>query len=203
MLNPFNPEDWRSECLARGRSRRGGAVGRGRRRDGSERSDAPQYGAAQHGAAGLRFSGPATGRRKRLTRRADGKLALLVNSGGSWHDKLTFLVTHFSLPISAYPFQGHRKIAWYDVTRSARRARKRLINNHNNSNDNTDCDTTNHIKHFHDMIIIIIIIMFMFNAMSAQADSAQPRRPGRRGGGGCQRSAARRPPGLTGVYACV
>ena len=35
------------------------------------------------------------------------KLARLVNLGGSWHEKLTLLVTHFSLPISACPFQGH------------------------------------------------------------------------------------------------
>ena len=26
---------------------------------------------------------------------------------GSWHEKLTLLVNHFSLPILAYPFQGH------------------------------------------------------------------------------------------------
>ena len=31
----------------------------------------------------------------------------LVNLGGSWHEKLTLLVTHFSLLILAYPFQGH------------------------------------------------------------------------------------------------
>ena len=49
-----------------------------------------------------------TGKRKRVTRKADGKLTLLVNLGGSWHEKLTLLVTHFSLPIAlAYPFQGH------------------------------------------------------------------------------------------------
>ena len=46
-------------------------------------------------------SGPETGKRKRVTRKADGKLTLLVNLGrGSWHEKLTLLVTHFSLPIS-------------------------------------------------------------------------------------------------------
>ena len=39
------------------------------------------------------FSGPETGKRKRVARKADGKLTLLV--------------THFSLPILAYPFQGH------------------------------------------------------------------------------------------------
>ena len=40
------------------------------------------------------LSGPQTGKRKRETRKADGKLTLLV--------------TPFSLPILAYPFQGHR-----------------------------------------------------------------------------------------------
>ena len=39
------------------------------------------------------LSGPETGKRKRVRRKADGKL--------------TFLATHFSLPILAYPFQGH------------------------------------------------------------------------------------------------
>ena len=29
----------------------------------------------------------------------------LVNLTGSWHEKLTLLVTNFSLPILAYPFQ--------------------------------------------------------------------------------------------------
>ena len=29
-----------------------------------------------------------------------------MNLGGSWHEKLTLLVTHFSLPSLAYPFQG-------------------------------------------------------------------------------------------------
>ena len=44
---------------------------------------------------------PETGKRKRVTRKADGKLKLLLSLGrGSWHGKLTFLVTHFSLPIS-------------------------------------------------------------------------------------------------------
>ena len=46
------------------------------------------------------ISGPEKGKRKRVTRKADGKLTLLVNLGGSWHEKLTLLVTHFSLPIS-------------------------------------------------------------------------------------------------------
>ena len=53
------------------------------------------------------FSGPETGKRKRVARKADRKLTLLVNLGGSWHEKLTLLVIHFSLPILAYPFQGH------------------------------------------------------------------------------------------------
>ena len=66
----------------------------------------------QGAAGGLRrpvpnFSGPKTGKRKRVTRKADGKLTLLVSFGGSWHEQLMFLVTHFSLPIFAYPFQGH------------------------------------------------------------------------------------------------
>ena len=45
-------------------------------------------------------SGPETGKRKRVTRKDDGKLTLLVNLGGSWHEKLTLLFTHFSLSIS-------------------------------------------------------------------------------------------------------
>ena len=53
------------------------------------------------------LSGPETGKRKRVARKADGKLTLLVNLGVSWHEKLTLLFTHFSLPILAYPFQGH------------------------------------------------------------------------------------------------
>ena len=53
------------------------------------------------------FSGPETGERKRVTRKADRKLTLFVNLGESWQEKLTLLVTHFSLPISAYSFQGH------------------------------------------------------------------------------------------------
>ena len=52
------------------------------------------------------FSGPETGKRKRVPRKADGKLTLLVSFGGSWHDKLTLLVTHLSLRILAYPFRG-------------------------------------------------------------------------------------------------
>ena len=58
-------------------------------------------------AAHCSFSGPEAGKRKRVRRKADGKLTLLVNTVGSWHEKLTLLVTHFSLPILAYPFQGH------------------------------------------------------------------------------------------------
>ena len=54
-----------------------------------------------------KFSGPEMGRRKRVTRKAGGKLTRLVNLGGSWHEKLTLLVTCFSLRILAYPFQGH------------------------------------------------------------------------------------------------
>ena len=34
------------------------------------------------GAEALLFSGPETGKRKRVTRKADGKLTLLVNLGG-------------------------------------------------------------------------------------------------------------------------
>ena len=52
------------------------------------------------------LSGPETGKRKRVTQKADGKLSLLVNLGGV-DEKLTCLGTHFSLPILAYPFQGH------------------------------------------------------------------------------------------------
>ena len=51
------------------------------------------------------LSGPETGKRKRVARKADGKL--MVNLAGSWHEKLTLLVTHFSSPILAYPFQVH------------------------------------------------------------------------------------------------
>ena len=46
------------------------------------------------------------GLKKRVTRKADGKLMRLEKLGGSWHEKLTLLVTrfslrtHFSLPIS-------------------------------------------------------------------------------------------------------
>ena len=53
------------------------------------------------------LSGPEIGKRKRVTRKVDGKLTLLVNLGWSWHEELTLVVTHFSLPILAYPFQGH------------------------------------------------------------------------------------------------
>ena len=52
------------------------------------------------------ISGPETGKPKRVTPKADGELTLLVNLGGSWHEQLTPLVTHFSLPILADPFQG-------------------------------------------------------------------------------------------------
>ena len=52
------------------------------------------------------ISGPATGKRERVMRKAHGKLTLWVNFGGSWHE-LTCLVTHFSFPILGYPFQGH------------------------------------------------------------------------------------------------
>ena len=41
----------------------------------------------------------------------DEKLTLLVNLGVSWHEKLTLLFTHFSLPILACPFHGHWKQA--------------------------------------------------------------------------------------------
>ena len=47
------------------------------------------------------------GKREQVTWKADGKLTCLVDVEGSWHEKLTTLVTHFSLPILAYPFQGH------------------------------------------------------------------------------------------------
>ena len=59
-------------------------------------------------------SGPETDKRKRVTRKADGKLTRLVNLGGSWHERLTLLVTHFSLPILAYSFQGHGQSAGCD-----------------------------------------------------------------------------------------
>ena len=48
----------------------------------------------------------------------------LVNSGGSWHEKLMLLVTHFSLPVLAFPFQGHWKTASFpqaSLTRSLAR----------------------------------------------------------------------------------
>ena len=54
------------------------------------------------------ISGPEAVKRKRETRKADGKLTLLVNLGGTWHEKPTLLVTHFSLPSLADPFQGRR-----------------------------------------------------------------------------------------------
>ena len=52
-----------------------------------------------------RFSGPEPGQRKRVTRKADGKLTLLVNLGGVLARKAKafgypFQLTHFSLPIS-------------------------------------------------------------------------------------------------------
>ena len=52
------------------------------------------------------ISDPETGKRKRVTRKADGKLTLLVNLGVSWHEQLTLLVTRFSLPILAYLFEA-------------------------------------------------------------------------------------------------
>ena len=66
------------------------------------------------------LSGPETGQRKRVTRKADGKLTLLMNVGGSWHEKLTLSVTHFSLPVSAYPFQGHRDVSEVSVAAQSR-----------------------------------------------------------------------------------
>ena len=50
-------------------------------------------------------SGPETVERKRVTRKADGKLALLVNLGvlGRKADAYPFKFTQFSLPILAYP----------------------------------------------------------------------------------------------------
>ena len=39
-------------------------------------------------------TGPETGKRERVTRKADGKLTLLVKSWGSWHEKLTLLVVN-------------------------------------------------------------------------------------------------------------
>ena len=53
------------------------------------------------------LGGPETGERKRVTRKAGGKLTLLVNLVVSWHEKLRLLVTPFSVPMFAYPFQGH------------------------------------------------------------------------------------------------
>ena len=47
------------------------------------------------------------GHREMAAQESDGKLTFLVNLGRSWHEKLTLLVTRFSLPILAYPFQGH------------------------------------------------------------------------------------------------
>ena len=38
------------------------------------------------------ITGPESGIRKRVARKADGKLTLLVNLGVSWHEKLAFLV---------------------------------------------------------------------------------------------------------------
>ena len=54
-----------------------------------------------------RLGGLETGKRKRVTRKADGTLTLLVNFRGSWHEQLTILATHFSLSILAHPFRGH------------------------------------------------------------------------------------------------
>ena len=68
------------------------------------------------GPAAICFSGPETGKRKWITRKADGKLMFLfVNLGWSWHEKLTLLVTHFSLinhfslPISG-PLTAHLRL---------------------------------------------------------------------------------------------
>ena len=51
-------------------------------------------------------SGPETGKRKRVTRKADGKPTRLVDLGGSWREKLTLLVTHVSLPILLTHFRA-------------------------------------------------------------------------------------------------
>ena len=54
-------------------------------------------GSVSHWGAGVWvFSGPETGKRKRVTRKADGELTLLVNLGGTWHGCVW-------LPSSAYP----------------------------------------------------------------------------------------------------
>ena len=46
-------------------------------------------------------------------RSADGKLAPLVNLGGSWHEKLTLLIVRFSLPSSAYAqFRATELLFW-------------------------------------------------------------------------------------------
>ena len=55
------------------------------------------------------FSGPETGNEAKTGkhRKADGKLTFSGEFSGSWHEKLTLLVTHFSLLIFGYPFRGH------------------------------------------------------------------------------------------------
>ena len=66
---------------------------------------------------------------------------LLVNLGGSWHEKLTLLVTHFSLPILAYPFQGspNCRIFAHLGSGGARRATTTTTTTtNNNNNDNHD-----------------------------------------------------------------
>ena len=54
---------------------------------------------------------PERGKRKRITRKADRKLTLLVNLGGAWHEKkyvvgYPFQLINFSLPASG-PLKMH------------------------------------------------------------------------------------------------
>ena len=51
----------------------------------------PARGGSGH-AAPPHLNGPETGKREQIARKADGKLALLVKLGGSWHEKLALLV---------------------------------------------------------------------------------------------------------------
>ena len=55
------------------------------------------------------LSGPETGKRKSVTRKADGKLTLFVEFRGSWHEKLTLVVTHFQLNHFSLPLSGPLK----------------------------------------------------------------------------------------------
>ena len=100
------------------------------------------------------LSGPKMGQRKRVAWKADGKLTRLVNLVGSWHEKLVFLVTHFSLPIWSYPFRGR----WMSsLKRSGLRGPGTILSWYFD---------VNIIIQKAAIIIIIIIIMFRYAIIS-------------------------------------